>query len=554
MLKSLKMISILALSVFSLASCSSSQNEDIVILYTNDVHCGYNDNITYSGLAHLKKAKEQNNKYVTLVDSGDFVQGAPLGAMTQGKHLVALMNDVGYDMSILGNHEFDYGVEQLQDTLSIANFDVLCSNLHYTGQKDKSVLNYLSPYKVMNYGDTKIGFIGVSTPLTIATTSPSRFMEDGKVVYTFDGEKKPEDLVESVQKTVDKVRNEEKVNYVVVLSHLGIVEESDREFNYSSIYLAKNTRGIDAILDGHSHTVKERLDINNLDNKVVPISQTGTKLNNIGQLTISNGNFNFKLINSYEQRDPFISYQCASADNYLDSVIGGKVTDIDFDLTITDSDGVRMVRNRETNLGDLVADAYKASSGISDIALINGGGVRESIKKGEVKYKDIINVNPFGNLLCTVELTGQDILDAFEYFVMAVEKEYKKDGDPFGESGSFQQVSGLRFTVDTSIPTSVVLLPDSTETFDYVGGARRITSMEVLQNNEYTPIDPNKTYRVTSTNYLIKDGGCGMAKLMKNKKIVQEDFVADYQSLLAYFTNVTDLSMYQNAQGRMTVN
>ncbi|MCQ2815313.1 MAG: bifunctional metallophosphatase/5'-nucleotidase [Bacilli bacterium] len=555
MKKSIKLLPILAITLLSLVGCNKpilKSHEDIVILYTNDVHCGYNDNMGYAGLAHYKKALQNEYNYVTLVDSGDYVQGSPLGTITNGKHLVSLMNDAGYDLSILGNHEFDYGCEQLQDSLSIANFDILCCNMHYTGKKDTSVLDYVSPYKVMNYGDTKIGFIGVTDPLSISDSTPKRFMEDGVLVYSFDGETSGDELAKSVQNTVDLVRNKEKVDYVILLTHLGITDETDRTYQFSSQYLASHTRNIDAILDGHSHTVKECLYINNIDNKQVPISQTGSKFQNIGQLTISNGSFDFKLIDSYQYKDPFVDYQIQTADKLLDSALGVKVTDIDFDLSIEDEEGVRMVRNRETNLGDLVADAYCFSTG-GDIGLINGGGVRATINKGEVKYKDIINVNPFGNLLCTVELTGQDLLDMFEYFVMDISHEYKKDGQPIGEFGSWQQVSGLRFTVDTSIPTSVIIKDGTVDVFDRVGGARRITSMEVLENNTYSKIEPTKTYRVTSTDYLIKNGGCGMSDFLKNKKIVQDDVVSDYQSLLDYFANVKDLSIYRNTQNRINV-
>ena len=554
-MKKIKIILPLLTCLFScLTGCQNSKNQnDIVILYTNDVHCGYNENMGYSGLSHFKKEKEKQYEYVTLVDSGDFSQGSALGALTSGRELYKLMNEVGYDICVLGNHEFDYCLDVLKENLEQANFDVLCCNAHYNGKKETSFLDNTKPYKIQTYGNTKIGFVGVSTPLSISSSTPTRFMEDGEIVYTFDGETGGDALAQSVQKTVDDLKTQENVDYVILLTHLGLVPENHRQFQYSSGYLATHTRGIDAILDGHSHTEMECLKVKNIDNQDVPISQTGTKFQTFGELTISNGSFNFKLFKNYEGRDAAITSKIDEAENILKEVSKQKITNLDFDLSINDSEGIRMVRSRETNIGDLVADAYKNSLG-TQIGLANGGGIRASISKGEVTFKNVIDVNPFGNLLCSVELTGQNLLDMFEYFVMTTEKEYKKDGLSIGESGSFQQVSGLKVTVDTTIPSPVVLKKDTTDVFDHIEGPRRISSMHVLENNEYVPINKDKKYIVASTDYLIKNGGCGMLEFMKDKKIVQEDVVADYQSLVDYFQKTSDLSAYKKIQDRIIVN
>ena len=208
--------SLMAVTFLTNCGGGNSNNNNIVILYTNDVHCAYDTNIGYDGVAALKKEEQTKNKYVTLVDSGDYIQGAPIGALTEGASLVRLMNDAKYDLAILGNHEFDYGMEALTNDLKMASFSVLCSNMEYTGKRPTSMLDHTTPYKIIEYGNTKIGYIGVSTPLSYTMSVPKNFMEDGEVVYKFKGGDSGEALASHVQATIDEVRKK-NVNYVILL-------------------------------------------------------------------------------------------------------------------------------------------------------------------------------------------------------------------------------------------------------------------------------------------------------------------------------------------------
>ena len=182
--------------------------EEIVILYTNDVHGAVGADIGYEGLAAYKAWTEEKTPYVTLVDCGDAIQGDPLGAVSRGEFRVEIMNEVGYDFAILGNHEFDYGMEQLAYLLGEADAQYLACNLRYTGEGASPVVEALQPYEIVDYGGRQVAFVGVSTPVTITPSTPAYFMdEQGNFVYDFYGGS-GEELYTQVQATVDRCREE----------------------------------------------------------------------------------------------------------------------------------------------------------------------------------------------------------------------------------------------------------------------------------------------------------------------------------------------------------
>lgn len=210
-------------------------SEDIVILFTNDVHCGIDDNIGYAGLAAYKKDMMEKYKYVVLADCGDFAQGGYESAVSKGEYLVDIMNFVGYDFAVIGNHDFDYGTEQLKKNVGLSNAQFLNCNITYTGSRENWISAQTKPYEIRTYGKTKVAFIGISTPWTLSYSSPLYFMEDGKVVYDFCNET-PEKFYANVQKYVDECRGQ-GADYVVLLSHLGT--EVETELPYTSLDLIK---------------------------------------------------------------------------------------------------------------------------------------------------------------------------------------------------------------------------------------------------------------------------------------------------------------------------
>lgn len=551
--KLLKHLPIILLCLPVMASCGNP-DKDIVIVYTNDVHCVIDKNIGYAGLASYVKQVKENNEYVTLVDNGDFLQGNTIGALSKGKYLVDLMNACKYDLATFGNNDFVYGMDYLIDDLKSANFKMVCSNLTYEGDKQDNLSKYYSPYQIINYGNKKVGYIGITTPLSYILSKKEIFMEGDKLVYKFIGMEDEQEYMNNIQSTVDLVKSQ-GANYVVALSHLGDYAENDTYYKYSSNYLAKHTTGIDIILDGHTHSVIESKKVTNKDGNDVYISQAGTALEYIGQVTIStNGTFNFKLTKDYTAKDAEVENKVNQINDDVNSKLLVKVGHTDYDLKIEDSNNVRIVRNRECNMGDFICDSYR-NAYKSDIAISPGSGIRKSIPAGDITYKDILDVNPYNNYLSEAKLSGQDILDMMEYFVKDVAKDYYKKDDqgkfvPVGENPNFEQVSGLKFTIDTSIHTPVV----GNETFEYIkeGEERRIKNMQVLVNGQYVDIDKDAYYTVCSSDYLI-NGGAGLSKFMVGKVVTIKGAELDYESIINYLAENPDLSKYSTVDDRISV-
>ena len=523
--------------------------EEIAILYTNDVHCGIEDNIGYAGLAAYIKETDALYEYVTLADCGDAIQGDFVGTVSSGEYIVDIMNELEYDFAVLGNHEFDYGIEQLSSLIEKSNARYLGCNISYTG-KNKNLLEAVKPYEIVEYGDTKVAFIGVTTPESYTKSTPSFFMEDGEYVYELERGNDGKDLYAKVQKYVDECEKQ-GADYIIVLAHLGDAEESSP---YTSVELIEATDGIDVVLDGHSHSVIESRIVDNINGEEVVLSSTGTKLENIGKLVIcEDGTITTALISDYTAKDveteEFIESIKVKYAEEMNKVIAAS----DIALPCTTEDGIRLVRNRETAIGNFCADAYR-TIGNADIGVVNGGGIRADLPKGDITYADMLAVHPFGNSLCVVKATGQEIMDLLETACMHTKTEFKENGNAVGENGGFMQVSGLKFTIDTSIPSSVVL--DENDNFVKVSGERRVKDITVLgDNGEYAPIEADKIYTLASHNYLLRDGGDNYTKFTDNEFVISEG-ISDYQVITEYITSVLGgilSEKYAATDGRITV-
>lgn len=491
---------------------------DVVILYTNDVHCAIDESIGYAGLAAYKKAFEKAGYDVLLADNGDAVQGGPVGTLSKGEYVIDLMNAVGYDVATIGNHEFDYGMDQFMALTEKASFPYVSAN--FTDLEGKPVL---SPYVILEAGGRRIAFVGASTPETFTKSTPTYFQnEQGEYIYDFCQGEDGVRLYEAVQKAVDAAR-EEGAEFVVVLSHLGIDGSS---VPYTSSDLIVNTNGIDAVLDGHSHSTIGQEVVLNKDGEDVLLSSTGTKLEAVGALTItaagelSTALHTESLFQDDEMTAVVEDVKAQFSDTLSKVVASSQVDLIINDPTAVDAEGkpIRIIRNQETNLGDLCADAYRMVSG-ADIGIVNGGGVRAQIPAGDITFEQIIKVHPFGNAMCVIETTGQQILDALEMSA-------RKLPD---ENGGFLHVSGLTLTIDVNIPSTVVT--DDKDCFVEVTGERRVK--DVLVNGE--PIDPEGTYTLASHNYMLKSGGDGMV-MFQGDKLLQDEVMLDNQVLITYIT------------------
>lgn len=552
------LVVVMLLSMIVVPATAKAEGEEpakeIVILYTNDVHCGVDDEIGFVGLARIKAALEAAGKEVILVDCGDAVQGDVIGTLSKGEAVIELMNDVGYDVAVIGNHDFDYGMEQFNKNISLAKFQYICCN--FLNDKGETVLK---PYTIVEAAGKKIGFIGVDTPESFTKSTPVYFQDsEGNYIFSFCEGNNGQDLYDKVQETVDAVRAE-GVDYVIALTHLGTDYQSSP---WTASEVIENTSGIDVVLDGHSHTDfklfygQDAMSPKNKDDKEVIHSSTGTKLHNVGMLTIAGDKVSAKLIDASAlafmdaagllKADNGIGEVVKAALAKNEDLVNTVVAHTDVDLVIKDPvTGERIVRSQETNLGDLCADAYRAM-GDTQIAFVNGGGVRDVIPAGDVTYGQIIRVHPFGNALCTVEATGREILDALELSVASLP----------GESGGFLHVSGLKFTVDMNVDSTVV--KDDKKLFIEVAGDRRVKDVEVLQDDgTYAPIDPDKTYTLACHNYLLKEMGDGYTMFADNN-FLTEDVMLDNQVLINYIVEKLGGTVGSDyidpyGQGRITI-
>lgn len=500
--------------------------QDVMILFTSDVHCGIESNFGYAGLAMVRDAYKNAGYHVLLVDNGDSIQGEPVGTMTTGEANVKLMNAVGYDIATMGNHEFDYGMDRFFELSKMANFPYISCNFNKNGELQ------FAPYIIKEFDGVKLAFVGITTPKTLTSSTPKYFQdENGNFIYGFFEDETGEGLYNAVQKAVDDARAE-GASIVIAMAHLGNEAECS-PYTYKDVIA--NTTGINALLDGHSHDT-DHVEMRNKARETVLRQGCGTKLEGVGYLKIAakNGamkagvmmwnNDDFNATQLY-QLDTDVTKAVAEATETLNAKLAEVVAKTDVELTINDpvavtEDGkaVRIIRNAETNLGDLCADAYRYVSG-ADIAFVNGGGIRVSIKEGDITLNDILKVHPFGNALCVCEATGQQILDALEFGAKDVP----------GEFGGFLQVSGLTYEIHTSVPSSVKL--DEKGLFAGVEGEYRVKN--VMVGDE--PLDLEKIYTLASHNYMLQGQGDGYT-IFEDNVYTQESVMLDNQVLITYIT------------------
>ena len=492
---------------------------DIVILYTNDVHCSVDQNVNknmgYAGVAAYKADMKAITSNVALVDCGDAIQGEAIGTLSKGRYLIDIMNASGYDYAVYGNHEFDYGMSRIQELTAEASFKYLSCN--FMDIKSDPAKTVLDAYAIRDFGGKKVAFVGISTPESITKSTPAYFQdENGNYIYGFCSGGNGQELYDAVQAAVNAAKAE-GVDYVVAIAHLGIDTQSSP---WTSREVIANTTGIDVVLDGHSHSIIAGETVKNKEGKDVILSSTGDKLRNLGRLVIkADGTMTTSLIAAadYTKKDVAMDVYIAEIKSQYEALLNEVVAKTDVALTVKDpATDKRMVRNQETNLGDLCADAYRTLLD-ADIAFVNGGGIRADIPAGEITYGQIIKVHPFGNMACSIEVTGQQILDALELGCASTP----------GESGGFLQVSGLTYEIHTYIPSGVQL--DENKVFQGVEGERRVKNVKVGG----APIDVNKTYVLASHNYMLKDGGDGYS-MFKGAKVLRDEVMIDNQVLINY--------------------
>ena len=526
---------------------TAEPNGETYILYTSDVHCGVDAGFGYAGLVQIRDELEAQGYQVILVDDGDFIQGAPIGAITTGEAIIDIMNAVGYDVVIPGNHEFDYGTDRFFELVQMSDFEYISCNFTH---EDELVF---APYTIISEGDLDIAFVGVTTPMTISTVRPAYFQnEDGEYVYGFMEDETGEAVYEAVQNAVDEARDN-GADLVYLMAHLGN-DPACSPWTYSDVL--SHTTGIDVCLDGHSHD-DQQVVMFNADEQDVTRSAVGYRMDCIGYSHIgadgqiletgiwtwSNTQSAPDLLNITNDITELIDQETASFEDQLDEVIGStSVTLTINDPNAEDDEGnpVRMVRSAETNLGDFCADAMRDQSG-ADIALLTGGSVRTDVEAGDVTYGDLMNVFPFGDNLMTVQMTGQQILDALEWGARALPE----------ENGGFLQVSGLSYEVDMSVETGCVA--DDNNCLQSIEGDRRVSNVMVGDD----PIDEDAVYTVCIQSYVYQLGD-GYT-MFAESNVINNSVILDLQALINYLTDTLGGQIGEQysdpyGQGRIVIN
>lgn len=504
------------------------KSDDIVILYTNDVHTYIDQGLSYASIAAYKTELEETHNNVLLVDAGDHIQGTAYGSMDKGETIIKLMNAAGYDLATLGNHEFDYNMTGCMNAISWADFPYVSCNFYHESEGVRGE-NVLDSYKIFDAGDEKVALIGITTPESFTKSTPAYFQDaDGNYIYGISGGVDGAALYADVQKAIDEAKADGATK-IIALGHLGDDPASDP---WNSEDVIANVTGLDAFIDGHSHSTVEMKEVSDKDGNTVILTQTGSYFAAMGKMTISEDGITTELVTEYDGVDADVkALQDAwieEIDTQLGTVIG--YADVTFDNY--DEEGNRLVRKQETNTGDFAADAlYYLFDNMDldvDVAIMNGGGVRNKAITGEISYKTCKDIHTFGNVACLQTVTGQQILDALEWGA----KDATLDGSK--ECGGFLQVSGLIYDINLKIPSTV----QKDEKGVWTGGPTgeyRVSNVAVFnkETGEYEPLDLEAEYNLAGYNYTLRDLGDGFA-MFEGAVNVLDYVMEDYMVLANY--------------------
>jgi len=438
---------------------------ELVLLHTNDFHGALLPNGGRGGLANAAmfiNAVRAVNADVLLVDSGDFSTGSALSNMFNAEPVILGYNMMGYDAITFGNHEFDGSLEKLNDQIALADFRFVSSNIK---KQDGSYLGG-NRYVIKQYNNFNVGIFGITTLRTKVIASP-----DKSLVFVNE--------LEAAREVVDILRNTEKVDIVIGLTHMGDVKETDEHI--TSVELAAEVEGIDVIVDAHSHSyfkIARRVG----DTYIVTAAELG-KYIGYGRILLINGKiegFSWAPIpiGPDHDIDEMLKEYIEKSDAELKKVIGNAKETFVF--------GNRLPRYQETAIGNMISDANvwyfrNVSKQRVDFAFHNGGNIRAELAKGPITQEMLLTVLPFENYLHIVSMTGAQINELFS-FIASI---------PQGNGGFPQFSSDVRYTVDKTGGKGVI--KDLT-----IGGQK---------------VDPNKVYRFCTNDYIL-GGGDGYAPML----------------------------------------
>ena len=552
------------------SAANAEKSNDIVILYTNDTHAYIDGPLSFDTIGALKKNLEKQYRYVLLVDAGDHLQGTAFGSMDQGASVLKLMNKAGYDLATPGNHEFDYGMDIFLERAREAEFPYLSCNLYHQEDGVRGE-NLLESFQAYHFGKEIVAFIGITTPETIVKSTPAYFQdENGNFCYGISGGDDGQALYDDVQFAVDAIRRAGATK-VIAVGHLG---DDPSSSPWTSEEVIAHVSGLDAFIDGHSHSEVSGQQILGADGEPVLLTQTGEYLNNVGIMVIdyetgeiqsdlivcedilktvknkdgtessvvSGHRLTSELYSGPEWvNDYTISFVKNQWINKVNQKLKQKIGESQVILDNYAEDGTRLVRKQETNTGDFAADAlyylFDQMDMNVDAAIVNGGGIRNQAVTGTMTYKTCKDIHTFGNIACLQTVTGQQLLDALEWGARFAGSDQ--------ECGGFLQVSGIRYQIDTD-------WPDSTQKDGngmWIGGPTggyRVHDVAIYdrETDSWRALELQETYRLAGYNYTLRNSGDGYNMFSSAVNVV--DYVMeDYMVLANYvqaFENKTVLA------------
>lgn len=546
--------------------------EDIVILYTNDVHTYIDKALSYDVIAALKDALTRKYGNVLLVDAGDAVQGTAYGSMDKGETIIKLMNAAGYDVATLGNHEFDYGMEGAMNVIAWAEFPYISCNFYHEKDGVKGE-NVLEAFQTFELGGRKIAFVGATTPESFTKSTPAYFQDEmGRYIYGISGGENGAALYADFQTAIDAARAD-GAEIVIGLGHLG---DDPASSPWTSEELIANVSGLNAFIDGHSHSTVVAKEING-----TLLTQTGEYFDSIGMMHIDGetGEITTDLIGYTEitevvvdengeavldengnETTEIVGYAFASnmdlgitwcvdekvaaiKNNWIDTIdtqLGTVIGTVDVALGNYDGEGNRLVRSQETNTGDFCTDAlyylFDSMDMDVDVAVMNGGGIRNKDDiTGAFSYKTAKEIHTFGNVACLQTITGQQLLDALEWGARCA--------GSAEENGSFLHVSGITYKIDTAWEASM----QEDDKGVWIGGPTggyRVTDVKVYnkETQVYEPLDLTANYNLAGYNYTLRDLGGGF-NMFSGAVNVLDYVMEDYLVLTNYIQGFEDCAV-----------
>ena len=512
----------------------------LVIMHTNDIHGHYEtteEQIGIAGVAALKNYYVDQGAEVLLVDAGDFSQGTTLVNHDKGLKAAAYLVAADYDAVSFGNHEFDFGQEAVKDiaaTLKAGRIPVLAANILKAGTNEP----YFGDNIVFELDGIKVGMFGLDTAETQTKSAPSSVAGMNFV--------DKEEMFALAQAQVDELKAA-GCEYIICIAHLGVDDES---IGRRSTDMATAVKGIDLVIDGHSHTEMPGGEVVG----ETMIVSTGSYLANVGTVVVDmeTKEETAALISAadyaanYGVYDERLTMMVAADTEEINAIYEGIFAETKVDLNGERDPGVRTL---ETNLGDFAADAYLYAgrqyvkeAGLDmtvDLALANGGGIRASIPAGEISMNTLYTVFPYGNTVALVTITGEQLLEVLEASTFCTPTAI----------GGFPQIAGAEFTINTAVPyENGEQYPNST----YYAPANPGSRVTINSVNG-KPFDPAANYTVVVNSFQAEGGDTYYA--LTQGSFTHDTAIVDADALISYVNSMNGVigEEYAEPQGRITI-